>query len=184
MRAFVSLLVILFVTFPSSVLSEVKSFYGLSATDASGKEVEFEQFAGKVILVVNIHSRCGTTPQLAGLQELYDKYKEKGLVVLGFPSEDFAALHSSEDQEVETFCRKKFDVDFPIYSRAVVTGDNKDDVFKFLTQTSPEKFQGDIVFNFEKFLIGRDGQLKERYGSFTGPTSGRLVRDIEAELDA
>lgn len=172
-----SLMLLLFISL--GVQADEKDFYDLKAISAEGEEVDFSIYKDKVVLITNVSSKCGTTPQLNGLQEIYTKYKDKGFVVLGFPSDDFGKLQSNESMEVAKFCSKHFNVTFPLFAINPTVGKNKQDVFKFLVKHSKDV---EVGFNFEKFLVGRDGKLKKRYGSFTGPTSKRITDHIEEEL--
>ena len=158
------------------------SFFDLEATLADGQQVSFEDYKGKVVLVVNVSGRCGTTPQLGGLEELYQKYKSQGFEVFAFPSTDFAPDKRS-NEELKFFCESEYHTTFPLFSNGKITGPEKQEVFSYLIGQCPEDYRSEIGFNFEKFLVGRDGRLKARFGSFTGPTSGRMERAIEAQLE-
>ena len=135
------------------------------------------QYAGKVLLVVNTASYCGFTKQYGGLEELYAKYKDRGLVVLGFPSNDFAQ-ETGSNQDIAAFCENTFGVKFPMFAKSVVTGKNANPLFKQLVAqggTPPR-------WNFYKYLMGRDGRLLSSYGSMTSPDDTRFVRQIEQLL--
>ena len=162
--------------------SDKVDFYSLSATSITGKKVDFEQFRGKVVMVVNTASKCGFTPQYRDLQELYSNYKEEGFVVLGFPSGDFRDQEFKKNGEINKFCKFKFGVKFPLFARNSVKGADKQEVFKFLVDHSPEPMRGEIDWNFEKFLIGKDGELRARYGSFTNPLSRRVREEVKRLL--
>ena len=135
------------------------------------------QYSGKVILVVNTASYCGFTPQYKGLEALYDKYKDRGLVVLGFPSNDFAQ-EKATNQEIADFCENTFGVKFPMFTKTAVTGDNAAPFFKQLAQTPGQRPK----WNFYKYLIGRDGKLIDSYSSMTSPDSKSLVQTLEKSL--
>lgn len=135
------------------------------------------QYSGKVILVVNTASYCGFTPQYKGLEALYDKYKDRGLVVLGFPSNDFAQ-EKATNQEIADFCENTFGVKFPMFTKTSVTGDAAVPFFKQLAQAPGQRPK----WNFYKYLIGRDGKLIDSYNSMTGPDSRSLVQAIEKSL--
>lgn len=154
----------------------------LDQTTSEGAQVD--AFKGSVALVVNITSKCGTTPQLQGLEELYQRFKGRGFVVLGFPADDFGAMDTKTNEDILSFCQQKFNVTFPVFGLSRVTGPKKNPVFRYLTEGTPPPFNEEVGFNFEKFLVGRDGMLVARFGSFTGPTSTRLIRAIEGALDA
>lgn len=135
------------------------------------------QYSGKVILVVNTASYCGFTPQYKGLEALYDKYKDRGLVVLGFPSNDFAQ-EKATNQEIADFCENTFGVKFPMFTKTSVTGDAAVPFFKQLAQAPGQRPK----WNFYKYLIGRDGKLIDSYNSMAGPDSKALVQALEKSL--
>lgn len=145
-----------------------------------GTAVDLSTYKGKVVLVVNVASRCGYTGQYAGLQKLYDSYKDKGLVVLGFPANEFGAQEPGTDAEIATFCSSKYGVTFDMFSKIVVKGRDISPLYKSLTEGSSPA--GDVSWNFEKFLIGRDGKIVGRYKSGVGPEDAKLTGAIEAEL--
>lgn len=141
------------------------------------KQQSLCQYSGKVILVVNTASYCGFTPQYKGLEALYDKYKDRGLVVLGFPSNDFAQ-EKATNQEIADFCENTFGVKFPMFTKTSVTGDAAVPFFKQLAQAPGQRPK----WNFYKYLIGRDGKLIDSYNSMTGPDSKALVQALEKSL--
>jgi glutathione peroxidase len=149
----------------------------------SGKDVALSQYQGKVILFVNTASKCGNTPQYAPLEALYKKYADKGFVILGFPSNDFAHQEPGTDEEISTFCTKNYGVTFDMFSKVDVKGENQCPLYQFLTsaETDPQ-FPGPITWNFEKFLISRDGKIVARFTPRTQPNSEKVVSAIEAEL--
>ncbi|MCB0334574.1 MAG: glutathione peroxidase, partial [Bdellovibrionales bacterium] len=141
----------------------MKNFHELSVQDIDGNSVALSAYEGKVKLVVNTASQCGYTPQFAGLQSLYEKYEAKGLVVLGFPSNDFGGQDPGSDEEIKNYCAAKYDVSFPMFSKSHVTGAEKNELYALLTSEAPEK--GEVGWNFEKFLVSRDGQVLSRFRS-------------------
>jgi glutathione peroxidase len=145
-----------------------------------GKDVDLSAYKGKVVLIVNVASRCGYTGQYAGLEKLYTTYKDKGFVVLGFPANEFGGQEPGTDAEIATFCSSKYGVTFDMFSKIVVKGANKAPLYKALTEGATPS--GDVGWNFEKFLIGRDGTIKGRYKSGVGPDDAALKTAIEAEL--
>lgn len=157
------------------------SLYEIPFKDIDGKEMTLEKFKGKTVLVVNVASRCGYTPQYKGLQELYSKYKEKGLVIVGFPSNDFGAQEPGTDSEILAFCKSKFDVTFPMMSKITVKGGGKHPFYKALTE-KPAPFPGEVSWNFNKFLIGKNGEILARYKSGDAPDSKNLISQIEKDL--
>jgi glutathione peroxidase len=148
-----------------------------------GKEVDLSKYQGKVVLIVNVASKCGLTPQYEGLQKLSDTYGEKGLVVLGVPANEFLNQEPGSDAEIARFCESKYKVTFPMLSKVVVKGKGITPLYSFLTskKTNP-KFGGDIQWNFTKFLVGRDGTVTARFEPTVKPGSEKVVKAIEAEL--
>ncbi len=149
----------------------------------SGKTVDLSKYAGKVVLIVNTASKCGLTPQYEGLQKLHEKYSDKGLAVLGFPCNQFKGQEPGTNEEISEFCTKNYGVKFDMFAKIEVNGEKRDALYKYLTaqQTEPAS-SGDITWNFEKFLIGRDGKVAARFIPKTKPESGELVAAIEQEL--
>jgi glutathione peroxidase len=149
----------------------------------SGKPVKLSHYAGKVVLIVNTASQCGYTPQYEPLEAVYKKYGSQGLAVLGFPANEFGQQEPGSDPEIAEFCRKNYGVTFDMFSKVVVKGAGQCPLYQFLTsaQTDP-KFAGPIKWNFEKFLLGRDGQVVARFGSGAEPDSPEVTKAIEAEL--
>ena len=148
-----------------------------------GKEVDLAQYKGKVVLFVNVASACGYTPQYKGLQGLYEKYGKDGLVVVGVPANEFGRQEPGTDAEIAQFCETKYKVTFPMMSKVVVKGEGSTPLYAFLTgKDSNPKFSGDIGWNFEKFLIGRDGTVVGRFKSGATPDGKELTGAIETEL--
>lgn len=142
--------------------------------------MDLSQYKGKVVLLVNIATRCGYTGQLEGLEKLYQKFKDKGLVVLGVPSNDFGSQTPENNEEVKKFCQLNYGVSFPLTPKAVVKGPKKEPLFKTLVKS--EKGEKEIEWNFEKFLIDRGGKLVKRFSSNVAPQDTQLVSAIEAAL--
>jgi glutathione peroxidase len=148
-----------------------------------GETVDLEDYEGNVVLIVNVASRCGLTPQYAGLEQLYDKYKEKGFVVLGFPCNQFAGQEPGTDAEIKQFCSTRYDVSFPMFSKIEVNGDGAAPLYKYLTGKAVEPAgKGNISWNFEKFLVDRDGNLIARFSPRTKPSDAELIEAIESNL--
>jgi len=152
-------------------------------TRLDGKPGDLSDYQGKVVMMVNVASQCGLTPQYKQLEALHEKYGEKGLAVLGFPANEFGAQEPGTDEEISTFCKSKYDVKFDMFSKVVVKGDGQCPLYKYLTskETDP-KFSGDITWNFEKFLIGRNGQIVARFAPKIKPDSEEVIKAIETEL--
>src|SRR5207253_2247786 len=148
--------------------------------DIDGKDYDLSKLKGKVVLIVNVASQCGYTKQYEGLQELYAKHEKDGLVVIGVPSNEFGKQEPGSDEEIKKFCTTKYKVTFPMMSKVVVNGKDQVPLYKFLTakDTNPS-FSGDIKWNFEKFLIGRDGQVVGRFKSAVAPNSDELTKAIK-----
>jgi glutathione peroxidase len=160
---------------PAALNFEMKSI--------DGKKVQLSKYKGKVVLMVNVASKCGYTPQYEALEGLHEKYADQGLAVLGFPANEFGKQEPGSDKEIAEFCKSKYDVKFDMFSKVVVKGDGQCPLYKFLTskETDP-KFAGDIKWNFEKFLVNRDGDVVNRFDSGVKPESDEVVKAIEAEL--
>jgi glutathione peroxidase len=163
----------------------MSSIYEFSMKRIDGTSSSLSDYKGKVMLIVNVASRCGFTGQYAGLQKLYDTYKDRGLVILGFPANDFLFQEPGNNKEIAEFCSLKYHVTFPMFEKIVVSGGDMHPLYKFLTEkaTNPE-FSGRISWNFNKFLIGRDGHILNRFGSKTTPEDKELIATIEKALEA
>src|SRR5262245_42491199 len=152
-----------------------------------GKEADLSAYQGKVVLMVNVASQCGLTPQYKPLEELHEKFSEKGLAVLGFPANEFGAQEPGTDAEISTFCTSKYGVKLDMYSKVVVkkvdNGQEQWPVYQYVSseKTDP-KFAGPITWNFEKFLIGRNGEIVKRFAPRVKPDSEEVVKAIEEEL--
>jgi glutathione peroxidase len=146
----------------------------------TGDTTRLADFNGKVLLVVNTASECGFTPQYAGLEKLYRKYKDRGLVVIGFPANNFGGQEPGTNKEILNFCTTKFDVTFPMMSKISVKGEDKHPLFVYLTEESP--LPGEIQWNFSKFLLDKNGRLAARYPSKVTPMDSGLVSTVEALL--
>lgn len=148
-----------------------------------GKEVDLSKYQGKVVLIVNVASKCGNTPQYKGLQELYEKYGKEGFVILGVPANNFGKQEPGTNEEIAQFCSSKYHVTFPMLAKVSVKGEDKCPLYKYLTskETDP-KFGGEVPWNFEKFLIGRNGQVVDRFNHRVKPETEKVVKSIESEL--
>ncbi|WP_419194771.1 glutathione peroxidase [Novipirellula herctigrandis] len=148
-----------------------------------GETVDLEDHEGNVVLIVNVASKCGYTKQYAGLEEIYKKYADKGFVVLGFPCNQFGGQEPGTEADIKQFCSTKFNVTFPMLSKVEVNGDGATDIYKYLTSKDVKPAgTGKVKWNFEKFLIDREGQLVNRFRSSTAPGDDELVQAIESEL--
>ena len=145
-----------------------------------GVEKHLADYKGKVLLIVNTASECGYTPQYKGLEELYEKYKDKGFVILAFPANNFGAQEPGTDAQIKQFCTLKYNVTFPLFAKTSVKGADINPLYMFLTTQAG--FDGDIKWNFNKFLVDRNGKVVARYDSGVTPSSETLVKEVEALL--
>jgi glutathione peroxidase len=154
--------------------------------DIDGKTVDLAKtYEGKVLLVVNTASKCGATPQYAGLETLYGKYKSKGFEVLAFPANEFLKQEPGSNAEIKSFCETKYNVTFPLFSKIVVKGEGIDPFYEYLTSSKTDpKFAGEITWNFNKFLINRKGEVIARFKTGDEPESAKVLKEIEAALAA
>ena len=179
---------------------QMAKIFDYKSISNTGAELDFSQYEGKVLMIVNTASKCGFTPQYDGLEELYRKYKDQGLVIIGFPCDQFAGQEPGSDEEIEEFCRLNHGVTFPLMAKTEVNGANAEPIFEYLKIQAPtEEYKGikakatqkmlkgisksveknsDILWNFTKFLISRDGSVVKRYAPTTEP------KEIEADIKA
>jgi glutathione peroxidase len=151
--------------------------------DIDGKDVDLSQYKGKVVLLVNVASRCGYTKQYAGLEKLYEQYKDKGFVIIGVPANEFGKQEPGTDAEIKKFCTGTYNVTFPMMSKVVVKGEGITPLYEQLTtQEKDAKLNGPIKWNFTKFLVGRNGEVVNRFESPVKPESPEMTKAIEAEL--
>lgn len=164
----------------STTAAEPGKIYSFEMKSIDGKPVPLSNYKGKVLLVINVASQCGFTPQYEGLEELYKKYEDKGLRILAFPANEFGAQEPGSDAEIKTFCSRNYGVTFDLFSKIVVKGEGIHPFYKFLTAESG--FNGEIPWNFSKFLFDKNGKPVARYGPEVEPSSKQLVRKIEESL--
>jgi glutathione peroxidase len=178
-----SLAVLSFAVVVPANAGDAKSPLDFKMDSLDGQSVDLTKYKGEVVLIVNVASKCGLTPQYKQLEEVYSKYKGKGFEVLGFPANEFGKQEPGTDKEISTFCTKNYGVDFPMFSKIVVKGDGIAPLYEFLTseQTNPG-MSGPIKWNFEKFLVGRDGKVVKRFDPRVKPDAPEVVEAIEAEL--
>jgi glutathione peroxidase len=153
------------------------SFYDLTTNTLEGAPKTLSDYKDKVLVVVNTASECGFTPQYAGLQQLFENYKDKGVVVLGFPSNDFGGQEPGTAAEIKTFCEKKYHVTFPMFAKVKTKGEGQSPVYKFLTAG-----HGEPKWNFHKYVVGKDGRVRAAFPSAVKPDSQELKDAIEAAL--
>ena len=157
--------------------------YSFTMNDINGTPTSLSQYQGKVLLVVNVASKCGYTKQYAGLQELHDKYKDQGLVILGFPANNFGSQEPGTDSEIKNFCTTKFNVTFPMFSKISVKGEDIHPLYQYLTDPEENgEFGKSITWNFNKYLIGKNGKTVARFESKIAPLDSQLIDTVEREL--
>jgi glutathione peroxidase len=179
MKIFISLAAILFAT----ILLHAGSIYDIPVKDIDGKDTTLAAYKGKVLLIVNVASHCGFTPQYKNLEAVYKKYSSQGFVILGFPCNQFAGQEPGTDADIKQFCTANYDVTFPMFDKIEVNGANRHPLYVALAgATSP--FPGDITWNFNKFLISKDGKIINRFSSKVTPDSPEVTAAIEAALAA
>jgi len=163
--------------------TETPAVLNFTMDNIEGNPVNLADYQGKVILMINVASKCGHTKQYAGLEAMYKKYKDQGLVLLGFPANNFGGQEPGSDEEIATFCKKNYGVTFPLFSKISVKGEDKAPLYKYLTEeeTNPG-FAGEVKWNFEKFLIDRNGKVVARFVSKVQPDSEELVAAVEKAL--
>jgi glutathione peroxidase len=167
----------------STTISPASTIHEFTLNSIDGQPASLAQFKGKVVLIVNVASRCGFTPQYAGLEALYNKYKDRGFVVLGFPANNFLWQEPGTNAEIKAFCSTKYHVTFPMFAKVSVKGADKTPLYQLLTdkKASPST-GGEIRWNFTKFLADRNGKVIARFGSSVAPESAELINAIEAAL--
>jgi len=169
--------------FLSTSISSAATIHDFTLNSIDGQPTPLAQFKGKVVLIVNVASRCGFTPQYAGLEALYNKYKDRGVVVLGFPANNFLWQEPGTNEAIKAFCSTKYHVTFPMFAKVSVKGADKTPLYRFLTdkKASPST-GGEIGWNFTKFLADRNGKVIARFASKVAPESAELINAIEAAL--
>ena len=175
--------------------------YEIPVKTIDGQETNLGEHKGKVLLVVNVASKCGLTPQYEGLEKLYENYRGKGFEILGFPANNFMGQEPGTEEEIKDFCSSNYNVEFPLFSKISVKGDDQHRLYQFLTETKPETDVNDggleenlkgygstrskpneVLWNFEKFLVGKDGTIAARFAPDVAPDDERLIERVEEEL--
>ena len=182
MRNFFSLFLLFFLTTQTLTAKEQNmSIYDFNVTTIEGKKISMSKYKGKVLLIVNVASECGFTPQYEGLEKLYETYRDDGFMILGFPCNQFGEQEPKNEDEIIFFCKGTYDVQFDMFSKIDVNGENTDPLYQYLKkQQSGFLWTESIKWNFTKFLVDREGNVVERYGSSTKPES--IKDDIEKLL--
>jgi glutathione peroxidase len=181
MRTVLSILTGVFLM--ASMAFPASTIYGFTPDSIDGQPAPLAAYKGKVLLLVNVASKCGFTPQYTGLEKIYQEYKDRGLVVLGFPANNFGGQEPGTNEEIKTFCSRKYDVTFPLYSKSSVKGDDINPLYRFLTDKNENpKTGGDIRWNFTKFLVSRDGAILARFEPNVAPDSAEVTSAIAKAL--
>lgn len=158
-----------------------QNLYSFQVKNASNENLPLEKYKGQVVLIVNVASKCGFTPQYAGLEELYKKYQSQGFTILGFPCNQFGAQEPGNMEEIQNFCKLNYDVSFPLMAKIDVNGEKADPVYEWLKESAPGIFGTELIkWNFTKFLVGKNGEVIKRYAPNDEPQS--IAADIEKAL--
>lgn len=176
-------LLILTLLFMSQHNERTETIYEYELKSIKGENISLEQYKGDVLLIANTASECGYTPQYKGLQALHDSYSDKGFNVLGFPANNFGGQEPGSDDEIKTFCEINYGVNFPLFSKISVKGDDIHPLFEYLTNAPNSDFTGEIGWNFEKFLVDRNGNLVRRFKSNVTPESDEIKLAIQDLLN-
>lgn len=182
MVKFVLTLIILSATFTTGIMTD--SIYEFTMNDIDNKPVQLSKYKGKVVLIVNVASKCGFTYQYEALQKLYAGYKDKDFVILGFPANNFMNQEPGTNSEIKEFCTLEYGVEFPMFSKISVKGKDKAELFNYLTSTDNPDFDDEVSWNFEKFLINKEGKLIRRFKSKTEPDSKELKDAINSAISS
>ena len=167
----------------AALFANEKSVFDFTLNSIDGQPAPLAAYKGKVVMLVNVASRCGYTPQYTALESIYEKYKDRGLVIVGIPANNFGAQEPGTDQEIKTFCQSKYSVTFPMMSKVSVKGGDKAPLYQFLTdKAASPKTGGEIQWNFTKFLVGPDGQIIARFEPAVTPDSPEVTSAIEKAL--
>lgn len=153
----------------------------IAVLDMNNKEVKLSSYNGKVLLIVNVASECGNTPQYAGLEDIYKEFQSKGFEILAFPCNDFGGQEPGTNEQIQTFCTANYGVTFKLFNKIKVLGTDKSPLYQLLTDNSVTG-KGDVKWNFEKFLISKDGKIVTRFGNKVQPTSDEVIAAIESQL--
>lgn len=166
----------------SAVVAETGSALDFKMASIDGDTVDLSIYKGKVVMIVNVASKCGNTPQYKELQQLYQTYRDSGFVILGFPANNFLGQEPGTNEQIKEFCTLNYGVTFPMFSKISVKGKDQHPLYDYLTDKSKHEFGGEIGWNFAKFLIGRDGKIKDRFDPRTKPLDEKVVAAVEKEL--
>lgn len=156
--------------------------YSFTLNSIDGKPAPLADYKGKVALIVNVASQCGYTPQYSALESTYEKYKDQGFVILGFPANNFGQQEPGTNEEIKTFCSRKYSVTFPMYAKISVRGDDQAPLYSYLTRDTAKNIRGEVKWNFTKFLVDRNGNVVERFEPAVTPDSKEVIAAIEKQL--
>jgi glutathione peroxidase len=165
---------------PSRAETSMAPLYAFRLPDIDGHPVDLKTFKGKVLLIVNTASMCGNTPQYTDLEEMYERYRERGFEILAFPANDFGQQEPGTNQEIKGFCQTKYSISFPLFSKISVVGKEKHPLYRYLTEQSP--FPGRVMWNFQKYLVDRSGNVIGKYDPGMNPLSPTILSDLEKAL--
>jgi glutathione peroxidase len=163
-------------------LFAASGIYTFTLNSIDGNPAPLANYRGKVVLVVNVASQCGYTPQYSALEAVYEKYKDQGFVILGFPANNFGAQEPGTNEEIKTFCTRKYSVTFPMYAKISVKGSDQSPLYAYLTDDTPSGISGEIKWNFTKFLVDRNGNIVQRFEPEITPDSKEVIAAIEKQL--
>lgn len=176
------LLILTSITFLMTLTERAETVYQYELNSISGENISLSDYEGDLLLIVNTASECGFTPQYEGLQELYETYSDQGFKVLGFPANNFGGQEPGSDEEIAQFCKANYGVSFPMFSKVSVKGEDQHPLFSYLTSAENPDFTGEISWNFEKFLVDRNGNVVRRFKSNVEPMSDELTSAISENL--
>ena len=172
--------VTIFAQTEEKIMEQQPKLYSFSMKTIDGKDKPLSEYKGKVLLIVNVASKCGNTPQYKGLESIYEKYKDRGFMILGFPANNFLWQESGTNDEIKKFCTLNYGVTFDMFSKISVKGSDQDSLYQFLTKESP--VPGAITWNFQKYLVDRKGNVVEKFTPKTGPEEKEVIDKIEQLL--
>ncbi len=158
------------------------SIYDFTLPSIDGRPMPLSTYKGKVILMVNVASHCGYTPQYSALEAIYERFKDRGFVILGFPANNFGAQEPGTNEEIKTFCSTKYKVTFPLYAKVSVKGEDKTPLYQYITKDANPAVAGEIKWNFTKFLVDRSGKVVQRFEPAVAPDSAEMTKAIEKLL--
>src|SRR5271155_4596711 len=166
----------------ASSLFAASGIYNFTLNSIDGKPAPLADYKGKVVLLVNVASQCGYTPQYSALESIYEKYKDQGFVILGFPANNFGAQEPGTNEEIKTFCTRKYSVTFPMYSKISVKGPDQAPLYSYLPKDTSPGITGEIKWNFTKFLVDKNGNVVQRFEPAVTPDSKEVIAAIEKQL--